>query len=57
MKVVSELFLRNENDMGRFYTNVTVRHNDAENVARAVAPLSRDAVIAPFVDGFVVVYD
>jgi len=43
--------------MGRFYTNVTVKHSDAAKVARAVARLNRFAVIAPPVDGFVVVYD
>lgn len=43
--------------MGRFYTNVTVKHGDAEHVARTVVPLNRFAVIAPPVDGFVVVYD
>jgi hypothetical protein len=43
--------------MGRFYTNVTVKHSDAEDVARAVAPLNHFAVIAPPVNGFVVVYD
>lgn len=43
--------------MGRFYTNVTVKHSDAEVVARAVAPLNRFTVVAPPTDGFVVVYD
>jgi hypothetical protein len=43
--------------MGHFYTNVTVKHDDAEMVARAVAEMHRYAVIAPPVDGFVMVYD
>jgi hypothetical protein len=43
--------------MGNYYTNFTVKHGDAQEIAEALSQAGRSAILSPPLNGFVVVYD